>query len=74
MAMDQRYDWRLSEPGETLRVEIANLEQDGEVFDATLDAAPARADRRALMRASCSRYPPRSLARAWRASTPTRCA
>ncbi len=36
MPMDQRYDWRLSEPGERVAVHMRNEEAGGRVFDATL--------------------------------------
>jgi uncharacterized protein len=54
--MDQRYDWRVGEPGTTLSVHIENREQGERVFDATLSLA-----RRALTRDSLAsvtvRYP-----------------
>jgi uncharacterized protein len=34
--MDQRYDWRVTEPGNTLLVHIENREQGERAFDATL--------------------------------------
>jgi DUF1365 family protein len=59
MGMDQVYDWRLSEPGESLSVHIESTRSGGQldgerVFDATLSlrrrAIDARALRRVLVR------------------------
>jgi len=36
MPMDQRYDWRFSEPGRKLGVHMENFDQSGKLFDATL--------------------------------------
>lgn len=36
MDTGQQYEWRFSEPGESLRVHMRNLEDDKKVFDATL--------------------------------------
>ncbi len=61
MAMEQAYDWRIGQPGEALRVEIANIERGRRVFAATLDLR-----RRELSPAFMTRvlltYPPASLA------------
>ena len=45
--MDQRYEWRVAEPGTTLSVHIENREHGERAFDATLSL-----ERRALTRAS----------------------
>jgi DUF1365 family protein len=37
MSMDQRYRWRVSEPGESLVVHIENYEGGVKLFDATLN-------------------------------------
>lgn len=50
MAMDQRYEWRLTEPGRTLSVHIASYSADELTFDATLALR-----RRELTRASLAR-------------------
>jgi uncharacterized protein len=36
MAMEQRYDWRFSPPGDRLLVHMENFERRGKLFDATL--------------------------------------
>jgi len=36
MDMDQRYEWRFSEPGPNLRVHMRNRDADEKIFDATL--------------------------------------
>lgn len=60
MPMDQRYDWRFSEPGPRLTVFMANLRSGERVFDATL-----RLRRREIGTASLAaaliRYPMASL-------------
>jgi DUF1365 family protein len=54
MAMEHRYDWRFSEPGERLAVHMDNRDASGRVFDATLTLRrrpiTARALRRVLLR------------------------
>jgi len=50
LAMDQRYEWRLSEPGDRLGVEMRNHEHCGEVFRARLAL-----DRRPLTRSGLLR-------------------
>jgi uncharacterized protein len=45
--MDQRYDWRVGEPGTTLSVHIENRERGERAFEATLSLA-----RRELTRGS----------------------
>ena len=62
MPMEQAYDWRIGEPGEALRVEIANLERGRRVFDATLDLR-RRELSPALMTRVLLTYPPMSLGR-----------
>jgi uncharacterized protein len=61
MPMEQAYDWRVTEPGESLRVRIATLQSGREVFAASLVLR-----RRELTAASMTRvlltYPPMSLA------------
>jgi DUF1365 family protein len=61
MSMEQAYDWRVTEPGDTLRVRIATLEEGREVFGASLALR-----RRELTSARMTRvlltYPPMSLA------------
>ena len=53
--MEQSYDWRLPVPGESLQVEMANLEKGSEVFRARLalrragDLSPAALRRAALL-------------------------
>ena len=61
MGMDQAYDFRIGEPGEALRVEIANLEQGRKVFEAKLDLR-RRELSPALMTRVLLTYPPSSLA------------
>jgi hypothetical protein len=39
MGMDQRYEWRFSEPGTTLRVHMRNRGAEGKLFDASLSLA-----------------------------------
>jgi DUF1365 family protein len=61
MAMEQAYDWRIGEPREVLRVDIANLERGGRVFEAALDLR-RRELSAALMTRVLLTYPPTSLA------------
>jgi DUF1365 family protein len=60
MPMEQRYDWRFSEPGPRLSVHMANLRSGERVFDATL-----RLRRREIgtwsLAAALARYPLASL-------------
>ena len=50
MGMDQRYVWRVAEPGPTLSVHIENREDGDRVFDATLNLHRAPLSRRGLVR------------------------
>ena len=50
MGMDQRYNWRLSEPGAQLAVSIASEQRGERVFDAALTLERAALDRAALTR------------------------
>jgi DUF1365 family protein len=61
MPMEQEYEWRISEPGEALRVRLANLERGERVFEATL-AMRRREHSAALMTKVLLTYPPMSLA------------
>ena len=54
--MDQRYEWSVAEPRETLAVHIENREQDRRVFDATL-ALERRELTRGSLAATTARYP-----------------
>ncbi len=46
MGMDQRYEWRMSVPGETLSVHIASSHKGDLAFDATLSLRRRRAHKR----------------------------
>jgi len=46
--MDQRYDWRMTEPGKTLLVHIENREHGERAFDATLSLTRRRLTQRSL--------------------------
>ena len=48
--MDQRYEWRVAEPGETLAVHIENHEDGCLAFDATLALERRELTQRALLR------------------------
>jgi uncharacterized protein len=48
--MDQRYDWRVAEPGTTLSVHIENREQGVRAFDATLSLSRRELTYTALLR------------------------
>ncbi|MEX2196120.1 MAG: DUF1365 domain-containing protein [Thermoleophilaceae bacterium] len=61
LGMDQRYEWRVTEPGDQLVVNIENRHKDEAVFDATLSLHRRELDRAALTRVLV-RYPPMSLA------------
>jgi DUF1365 family protein len=61
MAMTQAYDWRIGQPGDALRVHIANLEHGDRIFEATLDLR-RRELSPALMTRVLLTYPPTSLA------------
>jgi DUF1365 family protein len=50
MAMDHRYNWRVSDPGETLSVHIASERQQATAFDATLSLRRRPLTRKALAR------------------------
>jgi uncharacterized protein len=54
--MDQRYDWRVAEPGTTLSVHIENREDGERAFDATLSMARRELTRDSLARTTL-RYP-----------------
>jgi DUF1365 family protein len=56
MGMDARYDWRVSEPAETLSVHIESSTQERLVFDATLSMRRRELTRAALAALS-ARYP-----------------
>lgn len=56
MGMDQRYDWRAPEPGETLSLHVESVERGERVFDATLNLRRRPLDRRTLARTT-ARYP-----------------
>jgi DUF1365 family protein len=59
--MDQRYSWRVSEPGEQLVVHLENTGADGvRAFDATLRLHRQPLDRRSIGRVLL-RHPPQSL-------------
>jgi DUF1365 family protein len=60
MAMDQRYDWRMTAPGETLSVHIANVQDGREVFDATLSLRRRPLTSSSLARVT-ARYPAATL-------------
>ena len=59
--MTQAYDWRIGQPGDALRVHIANLERGDRIFEATLDLR-RRELSPALMTRVLLTYPPTSLA------------
>jgi DUF1365 family protein len=61
MPMTQAYDWRIGQPGDALRVHIANLERGDRIFEATLDLR-RRELSPALMTRVLLAYPPTSLA------------
>jgi DUF1365 family protein len=52
MDMDQRYDWRVADPGATLSVHIESRREGERAFDATLSMR-----RRELTRRALARYP-----------------
>jgi uncharacterized protein len=54
--MDQRYEWRVAEPGTTLSVHIENREHGERAFDATL-SLQRRELTRASLAAATARYP-----------------
>jgi DUF1365 family protein len=54
--MDQRYEWRVADPGETLAVHIENHDGRGRAFDATL-ALERRKLTRGSLAAMTARYP-----------------
>jgi uncharacterized protein len=56
MAMDQRYEWRVSVPGETLSVHIASSNEGDLAFDATLSLRRRELTKTTLRRMS-ARYP-----------------
>lgn len=56
MDMDQRYEWRFSEPGPNLRVHMRSLDGEGKMFDATLALRREEISTRSLM-AALARYP-----------------
>jgi len=56
MDMDQRYEWRFSEPGPNLRVHMRNRDGDGKLFDATLSMRREEICSR-TMAAALLRYP-----------------
>ena len=56
MPMNQRYDWRFSPPGRRLAVHMANHDQDGMIFDATMSLARRELSGRTLARAHLA-YP-----------------
>jgi DUF1365 family protein len=60
MPMDQRYDWRFSEPGPRLAVHMANLSAQARVFDATLRLRRREISTMSLA-ATLARYPFASL-------------
>jgi DUF1365 family protein len=60
MGMDHRYEWRMSTPGESLSVHIANSCQGRLVFDATLSLRRHELTRATLARMS-ARYPANTL-------------
>jgi DUF1365 family protein len=58
--MDMEYDWRFSEPGDTLRVQIINLRQETKLFAANLDLKRRQLNGSNLARVLVS-YPPITL-------------
>jgi uncharacterized protein len=60
MGMDQRYDWRATDPGPTLSVHIENEERGETAFDATLSLRREPLTRAALARVT-RRYPAATL-------------
>jgi uncharacterized protein len=60
MGMDQRYEWRVSVPGETLSVHIASSRRGDLAFDATLSLRRHELTRATLARMS-ARYPASAL-------------
>jgi DUF1365 family protein len=58
--MDQRYEWRVAEPGETLSLHIENQENGRRAFDATL-SLERRELTRASLAATTARYPAATL-------------
>jgi DUF1365 family protein len=56
MGMDQRYDWRVADPAETLSLHIENHRGGDKVFDATLSLRRRELTRGALA-AATARYP-----------------
>jgi uncharacterized protein len=60
MPMEQRYDWRFSEPGPRLAIHMANLGEQARVFDATLRLR-RREISTASLAATLARYPFASL-------------
>jgi hypothetical protein len=60
MGMDHRYEWRMSEPGDTLSVHIANAHKGRTAFDATLALRRRELTSATLARMS-ARYPANAL-------------
>jgi DUF1365 family protein len=60
MGMDQRYEWRLSVPGETLSVHVASSRKGDIAFDATLSLRRRELTKATLARMS-ARYPASAL-------------
>ncbi len=60
MGMDHRYEWRMTMPGETLSVHIANSHDGRRVFDATLSLQRRELTRATLARMTM-RYPASAL-------------
>lgn len=60
MAMDHRYEWRMTAPGETISVHIANSHRGRLAFDATLSLRRRELTRASLARVS-ARYPASAL-------------
>jgi DUF1365 family protein len=58
--MDQRYEWRVAEPGSTLSLHIENRERGERAFDATL-SLERRELTRASLAAATARYPAATL-------------
>lgn len=54
--MDQRYDWRIAEPADTLSVHIENHERETKVFDATLSLTRRELTKQSLAHTT-ARYP-----------------
>jgi DUF1365 family protein len=54
--MDQRYEWRVAQPGESFALQIENHERGGRVFDATLSLRRRELSQRSLRRVT-ARYP-----------------